>query len=103
MAKKTATKEPAKTKAAITPEQLAVFLGLEKGSSKGLKPYCDASQSICNSFAGTELSESQGATIALLHCAAWLQMTKAKTIKEIKEIPLKVRYMVIYAAESAKA
>jgi len=103
MAKKAATKEPAKAKAAITPEQLAVFMGLEKGSSRGLKPYCEAAQNVCNSFAGGEMKESQVATMALLHCAAWLQLTKAKTIKELKEIPLKVRYMVITAMEDAKA
>ena len=49
------------------------------------------------------MQESQVATMALLHCAAWLQMTKAKTIKELKEIPLKVRYMIITAMEEAKA
>ena len=101
MAKKAATKEPAKAKAAISPEQLASFMGLK--NDKGLKVYCDAAQNVCNSFAGDEMKESQVATMALLHCAAWLQMTKAKTIKQLKEIPLKVRYMIITAMEDARA
>ena len=80
-----------------------MFLGLKKADTKGLKVYCDAAQNVCNSFAGGEMKESQVATMALLHTAAWLQMTKAKTIKELKEIPLKVRYMIITAMEEAKA
>jgi hypothetical protein len=102
-AKKAATKQPAKAKAGITGEQLAAFMGVDTAKAKGLKVYCDAAQNVCNSFAGTELMESHLATMALLHCAAWLQMTKAKTIKELKEIPLKVRYMIISATEEAKA
>ena len=77
-------------------------MGIDTAKAKGLKVYCDAAKNVCNSFAGTELVESHLATMALLHCAAWLQMTKAKTIKELKEIPLKVRYMIISATEEAK-
>lgn len=103
-AKKAASKETApKAKAGITAEELALFMGLEKGQTKGLKIYCDAAQNVCNSFAGSEMKESHMATMALLHCAAWLKMTGAKTIKELKEIPLKVRYMIISATEEAKA
>ena len=103
-AKKAAPKKAApKAKAGISAEELALFMGLEKGQTKGLKVNCDAAQNVCNSFAGGEMQESQVATMALLHCAAWLQMTGAKTIKELKEIPLKVRYMVITAMEEAKA
>ena len=103
-AKKAASKKEApKAKAGISAEELALFMGLEKGQTKGLKAYCDAAQNVCNSFAGAELKEGHLSTMAMLHCAAWLQMTKAKTIKELKELPLKVRYMIISATEEAKA
>ena len=102
--KKAAPKQAApKAKAGISAEQLAVFMGLEKTKTKGLKAFCDAAQNVCNSFAGDELKESHLSTMALLHCAVWLQMTGANTIKELKEIPLKVRYMVISAMEEQKA
>lgn len=102
-AKKAATKEPAKAKAGITAEQLASFMGLDKAKAKGLKPYCDAALNVCTAFAGGEMKESHVATMALLHCAVWLQQTKAKTVEQLKDVPLTVRYMVISAMEETKA
>ena len=103
-AKKAAPKKEApKAKAGITAEQLASFMGLDKAKAKGLKPYCDAALNVCTAFAGGEIKESHAATMALLHCAVWLQQTKAKTVEQLKDVPLTVRYMVITAMEETKA
>jgi hypothetical protein len=103
MAKKAAIKEPAAAKAKISAQQLADFMHLEKGHGKKLAPYCEASEQICTAFAETELKESHLATMALLHCAVWLQTTGAKTIEQLRDLPLTVRYMIISAVEEAKA
>jgi hypothetical protein len=103
MAKKTAVKEPAAGKALISAQQLADFMHLEKGHGKKLAPYCEAAQQICTAFAETELKESHVATMALLHCAVWLQTTGAKTVEQLRDVPLTVRYMIISAVEEAKA
>lgn len=103
MAKKAAIKEPAAAKAKISAQQLADFMHLEKGHGKKLAPYCEASQQICTAFAEAELKESHLATMALLHCAVWLQTTGAKTIEQLRDLPLTVRYMIISAVEEAKA
>jgi hypothetical protein len=103
MAKKTAVKEPAAGKALISAQQLADFMHLEKGHGQKLAPYCEAAQQICTAFAETELKESHVATMALLHCAVWLQTTGAKTIEQLRDLPLTVRYMIISAVEESKA
>jgi hypothetical protein len=103
MAKKTAVKEPAAGKAQISAQQLSDFMHLEKGHGTKLAPYCEAAQQICTAFAETELKESHMATMALLHCAVWLQTTGAKTIEQFRDLPLTVRYMIISAVEDAKA
>jgi hypothetical protein len=103
MAKKTATKEVTKSKAAISAKQLADFMGVEQNKVQGLAAYCTAAQQVCNAFAESELKESHVATMALLHCAVWLEQSKAKTVKELSKLPLTVRYMVITAAEADKA
>ena len=98
---KAATKEVTKSKAAISEKQLADFMGVEQNKVKGLAAYCTAAQQVCNAFAESELKESHVATMALLHCAVWLQTTKAKSVEQLSKLPLTVRYMVITAAEQA--
>lgn len=101
--KKAATKEVAKAKAAISPQQLAEFMGVDKDKTKGLPAYCDASQQICNAFADGEMKEGHVSTMALLHCAVWLHTTGAKTVEKLRELPLVVRYMIVEAMEEADA
>lgn len=103
MAKKTATKEVTKAKAAISPQQLAEFMGIDKAKTKGLPAYCEASQQICNAFADGEMKESHVSTMALLHCAVWLHTTKAKTVEKLRELPLIIRYMIVEAMEETNA
>ena len=103
MAKKAATKEVTKSKAAISTQQLADFMGVDKSKVKGLAAYCEAAQQVCNAFAESELKESHVASMALLHCAVWLEQSKAKTVEQLSKLPLTVRYMVITASEADKA
>jgi hypothetical protein len=49
------------------------------------------------------LKESHLSTMALLHCAVWLQTTGAKTVEQLRDLPLTVRYMVISSVEESKA
>tara|TARA_B100001059_G_C17627480_1_gene472689 strand:- start:59 stop:370 length:312 start_codon:yes stop_codon:yes gene_type:complete len=99
--KKKAAATVAKNKALISAADLAKFMGLK--SDKGLKTYCDAAADVVTAFAETELKESNLATLALLHTAVWLHTSKAKTVDELRALPLTVRYMVLQAKENQKA
>ena len=100
---KALSEEVSKSKAAISTQQLAEFMGVDKDKTKGLPAYCEASQQICNAFADGEMKESHVATMALLHCAVWLHTTGAKTVEKLRELPLVVRYMIVEAMDENNA
>lgn len=96
-------KAAAPQKAKISAKDLESFMHLEKGHDLKLAPYCDAAKDVCNAFAQIDLEDSHVARMSMLHCAVWLHTAKVKTVEQMRDLPLTVRYMVLTAKEEQEA